>query len=37
VEYIKRNKFKTPKDAMVVSYWWNTIMRPWEIGFKLEK
>jgi hypothetical protein len=33
MEYIKRKKIKTPKDAMVVNYWWNTIARPWEVGF----
>jgi hypothetical protein len=33
VEYIKMNMIKTPKDAIVVNYWWNTIMRPWEVGF----
>jgi hypothetical protein len=33
VEYIKRNKIKTPKDAIVVSYWWIAIVRPWEVGF----
>jgi hypothetical protein len=33
VKYIKRNNIITPKDAMVVSYWWNIIMRPWEVGF----
>ncbi len=33
MEYIKRNKIKTPNDAMVVNYWWNTIVKPWEVGF----